>query len=374
MENRARYTLIGAFTLVCILGGFAFVYWIKNVGGLGQRDVYDVRFEQPVSGLTEGANVLFNGIRAGSVARIEFNAGDPKRVDVTISMDPGTPIRADTQVDITYLGLTGAAAVALKGGSAEAPRLTPQNGQPPILMAGAGAGRTLTESAQQTLHRIDEVLDQNSKPINTAITGIATFAEMLGRNSKRVEGLIGGLESLAGTGTPKQGPTVFDLSAATGFPPAEKTLKTQLVVADPNAILLFDTQKILTRNGAGNYSSIANAQWADNLPKLLQARVVQSFENAHQLGAVSRPLEQLNAEYRLELGIRRFQLDTDPSPHAVVDITARLVGEKGAVANARIFIANVPAKSAQAADAVAALNQAFTQIAGEIVTWTVGAI
>jgi phospholipid/cholesterol/gamma-HCH transport system substrate-binding protein len=374
MENRARYTLIGVFTLACLLAGFGFVYWINSVGGLGERAIYDVRFEQPVSGLTQGANVLFNGIRAGSVARIDLDPNDPKRVTAVISVDPGTPIRADTQVDIAYLGLTGAAAVALKGGSAQAPRLTPENGQPPVLIAGADAGHTLTESAQGTLRRIDDILKENAKPLNTAISGIATFADMLGRNSKRVEGLIGGLESLTGGGAAKQGPVVYDLVAATGFPPAEKTIKSQLVVPDVNTILLFDTQKILIRNSAGTYSNINNAQWADNLPKLIQARIVQSFENAHQLGAVSRPLEQLAAQYRLELGIRSFQVTLEPSPNAVVDVTARLVNDKGAVTDARIFTASVPAKSAQAPDAVAALNHAFSQVAGEIVGWTVGAI
>jgi phospholipid/cholesterol/gamma-HCH transport system substrate-binding protein len=374
MENRARYTLIGAFTLACLLAGFGFVYWINSVGGLGERAVYNVRFEQPVSGLTQGANVLFNGIRVGSVARIDLDPNDPKRVTTVISVDPGTPIRADTQVDIAYLGLTGAAAVALKGGSAQAPRLTPKNGQPPVLIAEAEAGHTLTESAQATLRRIDDILKENAKPLNTAISGIATFADMLGRNSKRVEGLIGGLESLTGGGAAKQGPAVYDLVAATGFPPAEKTIKSQLVVADVNTILLFDTQKILIRNGAGTYSNINNAQWADNLPKLIQARIVQSFENAHQLGVVSRPLEQLAAQYRLELGIRGFQVTLEPSPNAVVDVTARLVNDKGAVTDARIFKASVPAKSTQAPDAVSALNHAFTQVAGEIVAWTVGAI
>ncbi len=374
MENRARYTLIGAFTLICLLAGFGFVYWIKAVGGLGQRDIYEVRFEQPVSGLTGGANVLFNGVRAGSVARLDFDPTKPKRVIAVISVAAGTPIRADTQVDIAYLGLTGAAAVALKGGSPQAPPLTGKDGQPPVLIAGADAGRTLTESAQDTLRRIDNILKDNEKPLNTAIKGIATFADMLGNNSKRVEGLIGGLETLTGAGKAKEGPAIYDLTAATHFPQPEKPIKAQLVVADPNAILLFDTQKILLRDGTGTYSNINNVQWADTLPKLVQARIVQSFENAHQLGAVSRPLEQLAAQYRLELGIRGFQVTLQPSPNAVVDITARLVSDKGAVAGARIFTASIPAKSAAAADAVAALDQAFAQVAGEIVTWTAGAI
>ncbi len=60
--------------------------------------------------------------------------------------------------------------------------------------------------------------------------------------------------------------------------------------------------------------TIDDAQWADNLPKLIQARLVQSFENAHQLGAVSRPLEQLTAEYRLETAIRSFQITAGRRP------------------------------------------------------------
>ena len=374
MENSARYTLIGSFALAFLLAAFGFVYWIKNVGGLGQRDVYNVRFEQPVSGLTPGANVLFNGIRAGAVAAVALDPGNPKRVTATISLDPGTPVRVDSEVDVTYQGLTGAAAIALKGGSSDAPRLTPQNGQPPLIIAGPDVGRSLTELAQQTLRHIDGILDQNAKPLNTAITGIAAFAEMLGRNSQRVEGLIGGLESLTGTGTPKPGPAIYDLASATTFPQIDKPIKAQLIVPDPNAIILFDSQKILLRNGEGTYTNINNAQWADNLPKLVQARIVQSFENARQLTAVSRPLDQLNAQYRLELTIRSFQLTLEPSPKAVVDVTARLVSDKGAIAGARVFTASIAAKSAEASDAVAALNEAFSKVAGEIVGWTAGTI
>jgi phospholipid/cholesterol/gamma-HCH transport system substrate-binding protein len=374
METRARYVLIGSFALVCLLAGFGFVYWITNLGGFGQRAVYEVRFEQPVSGLTPGANVLFNGIRAGTVTRIDLNPNNPKQVTAAISVDPQTPIRADTEVDISYLGFTGAAAIALKGGSPQAPRLTSEAGHPAVLIAGPDAGRSLTESAQQTLRRVDDILKQNAEPLHTAITGIAAFADMLGRNSQRVEGLIGGLENLAGTGAPKQGPAIYDLAAATAFPQIAKTIKAHLVVPDPSAIILFDTQKILIRSGAGTYSNVNAAQWADNLPKLMQARIVQSFENAHQLSAVSRPLEQLTAEYRLELAIRSFQITSEPSLNAVVDVTARLVNDKGVVASARMFTASIPAKSTEAPDAVAALNQAFSQVAGEIVVWTVGAI
>ena len=372
MENRAHYVLIGSFVLVFAFAMFAFVYWLQNVGGLGQQAIYRVRFEQPVSGLTVGSGVLFNGIRVGTISELKLDPSVPKQLVASISVNPGTPIRADTQVDVTYQGLTGAPAIALKGGAADAPRLTAQNHQPPELVAGPQVGQNLTESARGTLHHIDELIADNSKPLHTAIEGISTFADMLGRNSKRIEGLIGGLEKLTGTGAESKPPAVYDLVAASGFPATSKTISAQMVVPDPTAILAFDTQKILIRTKSGTISSVAGGQWADNLPKLMQARIVQSFENAHQLSAVSRPLDQIERAFRLELGIRNFQITLEPVPTAVVEFSARLLDDQGKGVGARIFNDSVPAKSAQAVDAVAALNEAFSKTAKDLVDWTLG--
>ncbi len=67
MEIKARYVLIGLFTLASIVAGFAFVYWLQTTGGLGKRTSYEVRFHNTVSGLLTGSAVLFNGIRVGEV-------------------------------------------------------------------------------------------------------------------------------------------------------------------------------------------------------------------------------------------------------------------------------------------------------------------
>ena len=359
MEYRARYVLIGAFALLCLFAGFGFVYWIKNVGGLGQRAIYNLRFEQSVSGLGLGAGVLFNGIRVGTVTAVNLDPAHPKRITATISVDPSTPVRADTKVGISFQGLTGATAISLTGGAPDAPKLTGDNGNPPAPRCrrrrrpqpdGVGAGH----AAPPRHHPRPEC--QAAEHRDRRHRRIRRHARQEFEAHRRP---LGGLENLTGTGTPKAGPAIYDLAAASDFPPAATTIKAQLAVPDPNAIILFDSQKILIRAAGGTYSSIDNAQWADNLPKLVQARIVQSFENAHQLGGVSRPLEQLNADYRLELGIRSFYIEPPPSPKAMVEITARIVSDKGAVAEARIFNASAPAKSTDAADATAALNQAF---------------
>jgi phospholipid/cholesterol/gamma-HCH transport system substrate-binding protein len=373
MEIHARYTVIGSFVLAFALGLFGFVYWLQNTGGLGQRAIYQIRFEQPVSGLTIGGGVLFNGIRAGSITELKLDAQDPKRLTATVAVDPATPIRADTQVDVTYQGLTGAPAIALKGGEASAPALTAKDNRPPMLVAGPDVGQNLTEAARATLHNIDALMADNSKDLHTAISGFSAFADMLGRNSKRLEGIIGGLEKLTGGGE-KKPVAVYDLAAAKEFPGLAKTIKRHLVVPDPSSILTFDTQKILTRSAAGTFSSLEDAQWADNLPKLMQARILQSFENAHQLGAVSRPMDQMEGAYRLEIAIRNFQIALSPAPAAVVEFSARVLDDKGKVTGARLFTASVPAKSAQPPDAVAALDAAFSKAAQDLVVWTVGVL
>jgi phospholipid/cholesterol/gamma-HCH transport system substrate-binding protein len=370
MEIRARYILIGSFTLAVLLAAFTFIYWLENAVGIGQV-TYRVRFNEPVSGLGAGAGVLFNGARVGTVTGLELDQQDPKRLTATIAVNAATPIRSDTAVDVTHQGLTGAPTIALKGGSADAPRMISQNGRPPELIAGPGVGKSITESVQHTLNKIDGILEENAKPLNTAITGISEFADMLGKNSKRVEGLIGGLEKLTGSGGDQAAPKVYDLAAAADFPAAGKTIGVQLVVPDPASILVFDTQKILIRTNAGTYSNVKDGQWADNLPKLMQARVVQSFENAQQLEKVSRPFDMLEGAYRLELGIRNFQIAPEPTPTAVVEFSARLLDDKGQVTGARIFNTSAPAKSVEAPDVVAGLNAAFAKAAHELVDWTV---
>ena len=67
---------------------FGFVYWLNNAGGLSERTVYQVRFENTVSGLLPGAAVLFNGIRVGEVTGLQL---DPTSAEAGDGNDPSTP-------------------------------------------------------------------------------------------------------------------------------------------------------------------------------------------------------------------------------------------------------------------------------------------
>ena len=201
METRARYALIGLFMLAVIAASFAFVYWLENKGGFAERETYQIKFQGSVSGLLIGSAVLFNGIRVGEVTDLGLYADAPQDVVATIAVSRGTPIRADTAVNIETQGLTGGAAVALRGGSSTAPLVTAEGGAPPTLIAQPQAGQDWTQAARDAFQRVDKVLADNSEALKSAIANIDTFSQALARNSDKVDGILAGFERMTGGGT-----------------------------------------------------------------------------------------------------------------------------------------------------------------------------
>jgi phospholipid/cholesterol/gamma-HCH transport system substrate-binding protein len=193
METRANYILIGVFTLAAILGAFGFVYWFNNVG-IGDRATYRVVFETPVSGLRTGSSVLFNGIRIGEVTTLALDPRAPRQVVAVISIDKRAAVRADTWVGLDYQGLTGNAAIALRGGSDQAPS-PPEN----ILKADVTANADIAQAARDVLRKLDGFISDNDRALRTSLKNIEIFSQTLADNSGRVDRIIGGAENLIGT-------------------------------------------------------------------------------------------------------------------------------------------------------------------------------
>src|SRR4051812_19711529 len=206
METRAPYALIGLFVLAAIGAVFGFVYWLNNTGGLGKRTTYEVRFENTVSGLLKGAAVQFNGIRVGEVIELQLSPDNPRQVSAKIAVAEGTPVRADTHVGLEFQGLTGVPVIALEGRSSmPAPAAS---AAPLVLAASPDAGVSMTQAARDALRRLEGVLSENSEPLRDTIANFKIFSAALARNSGRLDGLLGGLEKLTGTGPAAAPPIV----------------------------------------------------------------------------------------------------------------------------------------------------------------------
>jgi phospholipid/cholesterol/gamma-HCH transport system substrate-binding protein len=372
METRAPYALVGLLVIAAIGTVFGFVYWLNNVGGLGKRTAYQIQFQNTVAGLLTGAGVLFNGIKVGEVTDLRLSADDPRSVIAIVAVAAGTPIRADTHVGLEFQGLTGVPVIALEGRSKMPP---PAPGADlPVLKADPDAGVSMTQAARASLLRLQSLIAENSEPLHNAIENFSTFSAALARNSSRLDGIISGVERLTGGGPAAVPPVVYDLTAPRDFPGAKAAPAGQFSIPEPTGVLMFDTQKILVRPSGAEGPTFANARWSDNIPKLLQARIIQSFENANLLGSVARPMEGLSAGRQILIDIRSFQLSLAAAPLAEIEFSAKVVGDNGKIVDARIFRATVPAAAADAPAAAAALNEAFGKLAVELVVWASGIV
>jgi phospholipid/cholesterol/gamma-HCH transport system substrate-binding protein len=374
METRAPYALIGLFVLTVIAAGFGFVYWLHNSGGLSERTVYRVRYENTVSGLLSGAAVLFNGIRVGEVTALQLEPNNPQLVTATIAVAATTPVRADTKAGLEFQGLTGVPVVTLQGGSVPLSAAAKTSSETYLLVADPMAGQSMTNTARDALRRLDAILADNAEPFRDTIANLKTFSGALARNSDKLDSIVGGLERLTGGGAASAPQVVYDLTAPRAFPAIARQPKGQLTVAEPTALIVFETRKFLVRPTPSDDPSFAKAEWSDNVPKLLQAKIIQAFENAGLSRAVSRPAEGVTAEQQLAIDIRKFQISTSPEPTAEVEFAAKILSDNGRIAEAKVFRASVPAKEVNAASAAAALDEAFGKCATELVVWAAGLI
>lgn len=367
METRAPYVLIGAFVLAAILAVFGFVYWLNNTGGIGPRANYHVQFQGPVPGLLVGAGVLFNGIRVGEVTQLGLAPDNPRFVNATVSVAATTPVRTDTKVGLDFQGLTGVPVVTLEGGM-----IVAKSGEPLVLIAEAGAGQSMTQAARDALRRVDTVLQDNSGPLKDTIANLKTFSEGLARNTGKVDGILAGLEKMTGGGAPAQKIT-YDLSTPQNLGPAGKTLSASLAIPEPTAVAMLQTQRMLFAP-VGENPGFTDFLWADSIPKLVQARLIDSFENYDIAHAPLRTSDLGPADYQLLIDIRRFRIATDGETRAEIGLTARIVDKSGKVVASRLIEASAKLDKLEPAAAVAAFDAAFARIAKELIGWTVQAV
>jgi phospholipid/cholesterol/gamma-HCH transport system substrate-binding protein len=367
METRAPFVVVGAFVLAAIAAVFGFVYWLHNTGGLGPRATYHVQFDGSVPGLLIGAAVLFNGIRVGEVTDLGLAPDSPRRVNATISVASTTPVRSDTKVGLDFQGLTGVPVIALEGGT-----LSTNTDPVSTLIAEPGAGRSMTQAARDALGRVDSVLADNAEPLKNTIANLQVFSEGLARNTGKLDGIVAGLERMTGASAPVQKVT-YDLQALQNQGPAAKTIKGQLAVPEPTAVVMLETQRMLF-SPASEVPGFEQFLWADTVPKLFQARLIESFENYDIAHAPLRAADIGQTDFQLLIDVRRFRVAVDSGPEAQIGLSARIVDKDGKVIASRLFEQSQKFEKLEPQTAVNAFNDAFGKIAKDMIAWTVQAL
>src|SRR5689334_9706893 len=196
METRANYVLIGSFTLAVIAAAVGFVLWFQSLHTTKARGPLRIIFEGPAAGLRNGGSVNFNGIRVGEVISVKLD--NPRRVVALALVENSAPLRKDTLVGLEFQGLTGVAAISLKGGEEAAPAVPLDEDGIPVLTADPNKLQDVTEAIRATLQNVNRVVADNQESVKNSLHNLETFTTSLARNSERIDAIMARVDGVMG--------------------------------------------------------------------------------------------------------------------------------------------------------------------------------
>ncbi len=222
METKANFVLIGAVTVLGILGLLGLLVWFAKVEIDRQYALYETLFEN-VSGLGMAADVRYNGLSVGTVTDLQIDADNPSQVRVRIEVAADTPIKTDTVAQLNSQGVTGVAYVSLTGGSQGAALLHDAEDPDgiPLIPSERSAVQALTEDAPdlvaEAVEAIREVrnflgadnqaavsnllqnLETSSGKLEQALTDFSDISRTVAEGTAEISAFTGRLEEIGTT-------------------------------------------------------------------------------------------------------------------------------------------------------------------------------
>jgi cholesterol transport system auxiliary component len=167
----------------------------------------------------------------------------------------------------------------------------------------------------------------------------------------------------------------YDLTASATAVSGPQRARTQVLVAEPTALKVLDGENLVIRPSASSIEFLSGAQWADRLPRIVQARLVESLQATGRFGGVGKPGEGLAIDYQIVTEIRAFEIRVGGGGRAEVGLFVKLLNDRNGVVRAsRAFQATSPVSGTGNEAYVQALDRAFAQASGELVSWVLSSI
>ena len=166
---------------------------------------------------------------------------------------------------------------------------------------------------------------------------------------------------------------LYRLTAPVGFPPPARHVAAQLAIATPYAPAAIDTARIAMSRSPTSLDYLADGDWTDRAPRLVQSALIETFENSRAFNAVGSNSLDLRPDFIVEGDLRHFEVVYESqagAPVAWVQIAVKLVKVPQHTILAETLIgARQPASANTTADIVLAFDGAMAGTAKQIVTW-----
>ena len=162
----------------------------------------------------------------------------------------------------------------------------------------------------------------------------------------------------------------FELTAPTAGEGNGRRGGRQILVAEPSALKALDGQNIVIQPAPGVIQYLGGAQWADRLPRVVQARLAESFQRSGRFGGVGKPGDGLAIDYQILTELRAFGVNVASGDHAEIEIFVKILNDRNGVVRAsKTVSASVPVSGSGNDAYIRALDSAFGEAASEIVRW-----
>ena len=192
METTANYLLIGAFTIIISLFLLLFALWAAKYSSEKTWQEYLVIFNEPVTGLTEGSSVQYNGISVGTVEKLSLAPDDPRRVRALLRVQANAPVKTDTRAKMSMTGITGSPIIQLTGGNPGSPRLVDVDQREiPLIQTEPSALQNIADTANRLVARLDQVLsEENVERVANTLENIESLTGSIADQREDLRALI----------------------------------------------------------------------------------------------------------------------------------------------------------------------------------------
>lgn len=182
------------------------------------------------------------------------------------------------------------------------------------------------------------------------------------------------IAGLSAAATPNE---LFVLTPKSTFDSALPSLRYQIAVQEPTATAAVDTDQIAVQPTPLRVQYLPEARWVDRAPLIVQALMIESFENSGKVPAVGSSAIGLRADFLIVTDIREFQavVPTD-DPDAPLQIQVRLNIKlidafSDRIISSKSFGEFVPAANDNPVTVVDAFDRALGSTMRDAVEWSV---
>lgn len=184
-----------------------------------------------------------------------------------------------------------------------------------------------------------------------------------------------GLDTLRQASKPND---LYLLTPKSTFSSSLPHIQKQIVVQEPTATAAVNTDQIAIQPTPLQVQYLPRARWVDRAPLIVQALMVESYENSGKVAAVGRSTVGLRADYVIVPDLREFQglvvgeTENDKTVRVEVRMNIKIIDEyEDKIIASSSFREYVVSASDQTPDLVEAFDIALGKTMRDAVEWSV---